>query len=160
MESGPITNIGSVSTSSPESNTENNTGRAVITVSTLADLGVTKTHEPEPATAGDTVEFTITVTNHGPSNAVAPVVVVDTLPLGFRYTSHIGPWDCDAPLPADPAASQVVTCTYEAAGVAAPLLASATADPIVMTVTIDPSVPPTELRCRLREPRCCVVADA
>lgn len=140
-----IVNVGSVSTASPESNLNNNTDDAVIDINALADLGVTKTHEPEPATAGTDVEFTVTVTNNGPSDAIAPVVVVDTLPPGFLYRSHSGPWDCNAPVPADPADSQIVTCTYDAGAGPLPLPASVTPDPIVMTVAIDLSASPTGL---------------
>ena len=69
-----------------------------------ADLSVTKTDSPDPATAGEQLTYTLTVANAGP-DAAGGVVVTDTLPVGVHYvTSSI-------PCTAAPAATgDVVTC--------------------------------------------------
>jgi uncharacterized repeat protein (TIGR01451 family) len=52
----------------------------------LADLQVVKTDDPDPVTAGDTLTYTLVVTNHGPSPA-AGVVLTDPLPAGVTFES-------------------------------------------------------------------------
>jgi uncharacterized repeat protein (TIGR01451 family) len=49
-----------------------------------ADLSITKTATPDPATAGNHLLYEVTVTNHGPDPAV-DVTVVDQLPSGVTY---------------------------------------------------------------------------
>jgi uncharacterized repeat protein (TIGR01451 family) len=51
-----------------------------------ADLRITKTASPSPATAGAPLFYSVTVTNDGPSPA-NNVVVVDTLPAGVTYVA-------------------------------------------------------------------------
>ncbi|MCL2788215.1 MAG: hypothetical protein FWD59_06940, partial [Micrococcales bacterium] len=75
----------------------------------LADLAITKSMSPSPATAGNTVTSTLTVVNNGPTSA-ANVVVNDTLPAGLvalTATSSAGadcsinagsPYTVDCPL--------------------------------------------------------------
>ncbi|MGQ0608035.1 MAG: nidogen-like domain-containing protein [Chloroflexota bacterium] len=46
-----------------------------------ADLSVTQTDEPDPVTAGNGVEYLVTVTNNGPDTATE-VTLVDTIPEG------------------------------------------------------------------------------
>jgi len=57
-----------------------------------ADLSIAKTHTspvaPASVNAGESVDYRLTVTNHGPSDSSGPIVVTDTLPLGFGY--HAG----------------------------------------------------------------------
>jgi uncharacterized repeat protein (TIGR01451 family) len=53
---------------------------------TAADLSITKAASPNPATVGNTLTYTITVTNNGPNNA-AGVIVSDTLPNGVTFVS-------------------------------------------------------------------------
>ena len=52
----------------------------------LADLQVIKSDDPDPVTAGDTLTYTVVVTNHGPSPA-SNVVMTDQLPPGVTFTS-------------------------------------------------------------------------
>jgi uncharacterized repeat protein (TIGR01451 family) len=69
----------SVSSDTFDIDTSNNTSTLDTTVDTKADLSVTKTDNPDPVTAGTTVEYTLAVHNAGPSDA-QNVVVSDTLP--------------------------------------------------------------------------------
>ena len=51
-----------------------------------ADLSITKTDSPDPVNVGDSLLYTITVTNNGPGNATG-VTVTDTLPSGITLVS-------------------------------------------------------------------------
>jgi len=53
---------------------------------TVADLAISQVASPSPATAGQNVTFTITVSNAGPS-AASSVTVTDTLPAGTTLVS-------------------------------------------------------------------------
>jgi len=54
-----------------------------------ADLSIAKAHTspvaPASVNAGESVDYRLTVTNHGPSDSSGPIVITDTLPLGFDY---------------------------------------------------------------------------
>jgi len=52
-----------------------------------ADLSLNKTVSPTAANPGDTVTFTVTLTNNGPDTATN-VEVTDQLPAGYTYVSH------------------------------------------------------------------------
>jgi len=56
-----------------------------------ADLSIAKAHTspvaPAAVDAGESVDYRLTVTNHGPSDSSGPIVIADTLPLGFGYAS-------------------------------------------------------------------------
>ncbi|WP_328997312.1 hypothetical protein OHA18_22925 [Kribbella sp. NBC_00709] len=64
----------------------NNSSTVTIPVETRADLSVTKTSDPSGVTPGSTFDYTILVTNAGPSTARA-VVVTDTVPAGLTISS-------------------------------------------------------------------------
>ncbi len=51
-----------------------------------ADLGLTKTKDPDPVLAGNDLTYTIVITNNGPSDATN-VQVTDTLPAGVTFGS-------------------------------------------------------------------------
>ena len=53
----------------------------------LADLSLTKEVDNLNPNVGDTVEFTINLTNSGDSNATG-VIVTDVVPAGYTYQSH------------------------------------------------------------------------
>ena len=135
-----LVNEASVSTGSPETDEDNNTDEAEIQVVADADLSVVKSHPIDPVVSGSQMTFLVEVHNEGPSDAIAPVQVIDTLPLGFLYVSNTGPWECDAPLPTDDATAQVVTCVYNDGTDDLPLVALGDAAALVLTVSIDPSV--------------------
>lgn len=94
-----------------------------IIVTTDGDLGIVKdvitgaegtvVPDPAPATAGETVWYRLQVTNHGPSDAVGPITVTDTLPLGVSVPAtltSVGPWTV-VPGPVDPVTGQTVVFT-------------------------------------------------
>jgi gliding motility-associated-like protein/uncharacterized repeat protein (TIGR01451 family) len=58
-----------------------------INIVPCSDLTITKTADHEEVAAGDTVIFTITVSNGGTSN-VTNVEVLENLPSGYTYVSH------------------------------------------------------------------------
>ncbi len=131
-----LTNEASVSSPTTDVDETNNTDDADVPVETLADLSVVKTHAPEPATAGEQVEVTLTVTNDGPSDAAAstddPLVLVDVLPNGLTYVSSTSTdgWTCDE------APAGAVTCTDTE-----PLPAGVT-EVVTLTLLVDPSAGP------------------
>ena len=58
-----------------------------------ADLRVTKSDSPDPATAGEQLFYTVSVHNEGPETALG-AVVVDTLPAGVSYVTNDLPGGC------------------------------------------------------------------
>jgi uncharacterized repeat protein (TIGR01451 family) len=104
-----------------------------------ADISVSQTDTPDPVTAGNLVNYALTIANHGP-DAASGVILTDTLPNGTTLVTVVGA-ECDT-------AGQVLTCvlgTIPAEGtvevsivVAAPTVTSPT------TVTNTASVAATE----------------
>jgi uncharacterized repeat protein (TIGR01451 family) len=62
---------------------------APITITARADLGITKTASPDPASVGDAVTYTLIVTNNGPDTSSGGTVT-DTLPANVTYVSDDG----------------------------------------------------------------------
>ncbi|MGQ4583607.1 DUF7507 domain-containing protein [Lysobacter sp. F60174L2] len=75
---GPLTNEASVSASSPDPDTGNNTASDTNAAEPTADLSITKTGSPDPALPGQPFGWTVTVDNLGPSDA--PATTSDTVP--------------------------------------------------------------------------------
>ncbi|MBI2567734.1 MAG: DUF11 domain-containing protein [Candidatus Schekmanbacteria bacterium] len=73
-------------TTPTESDTSDNDVTVTTTTGSSADLEVTVADAPDPVTAGEKLQYTITVTNNGPSR-IAGVTLVDTLPAGLSYDS-------------------------------------------------------------------------
>lgn len=63
-----------------------NSGAAYLFFPTSVDLGICKSADVRHALPGDTVVFTLTVTNNG-STAATGVTVTDSLPEGLTYSS-------------------------------------------------------------------------
>jgi uncharacterized repeat protein (TIGR01451 family) len=74
------------------------TATTTTTVGASADLSVTKTDAFDPTAGGINFNYTITVTNAGPSNA-ANASLSDTLPAGTTFVSLSSPagWSCTTP---------------------------------------------------------------
>ena len=85
---GNLDNVASVAAAETDPIAGDNTGSTSTPVATMADLAVTKA-AVGTFTPGTDGSYTITVTNHGPSDAQA-VVVTDVLPAGFTFASAIG----------------------------------------------------------------------
>lgn len=129
-----------VTTATPETDLTDNSSSVDVEIDTAADLAISKSHEEERVYAGDDVVFTIVVENLGPSTALGPVVVHDTLPAGFTYVAVDGPWSCVAA--AATPTGQEVTCTLLAPS---DLLAGLSAPPLLMTVAVASNVPASRL---------------
>ena len=82
---GAVSNTAAVY-STDETNQGNNTATAQTTITTSADLVITKSVAPAPTVPGQSLLYVLTVRNTGPSDA-REVVVTDTLPVGFTPTS-------------------------------------------------------------------------
>lgn len=100
-----LLNTATVSSSTPDDDPQNNTGQAVTTIQTQADLAVDKVDLSDPVEPGEGFIYQIYVTNHGPSDA-QNVVVEDTLGAGLTF-STASPGCAGSP------GSQTVTCTLD-----------------------------------------------
>ncbi len=81
-----ISNTASVTSTETDSNTANNTATEPTTVNANVDLAVTKVDDIDPITPGSTLQYTMVVTNNGPSQATG-VTLSDTLPAGLTFVS-------------------------------------------------------------------------
>ena len=73
-----MTNIAHVTATTYDPDLSNNTASDTIALAQQADLSVVKTADAATVTPGGTVTYTVTVTNHGPSDATG-VVLADTV---------------------------------------------------------------------------------
>lgn len=104
---GTITNTAEVAPPADvnDPDTSNNDSTINNTVDASADLSITKAHTGNFTAGADTNEFTIEVTNNGPSDA-SVFTMTDVLPAGMTYVSGTGNGvTCGN-------AGQTVTCTY------------------------------------------------
>ena len=81
-----ISNTASVSSTTADPTPANNSATSTTTVTTSADLGVTKADSPDPVTAGTDLTYTIGITNTGPSDAPG-VTLTDPIPAGTSFVS-------------------------------------------------------------------------
>ena len=129
---GTLVNTATVTAPSgtTDPNLANNSATASTPILALADVAVTKVG-PQKVIAGNTLAFTIEVTNNGPSVATS-VTVDDTTPPGLTFVSNTG--DCTTPFQCSlgtmaPNTSRTITSTFMVpAGYTTP-------DPIVNVVT-------------------------
>jgi uncharacterized repeat protein (TIGR01451 family) len=83
-----VTNQATIAGATFDPNVANNTSVAATRISRAAVLTVGKQGAPEPAAAGQTVTYTILITNGGPS-ALQAVTVYDLLPAGFSVVGSV-----------------------------------------------------------------------
>ena len=138
---GTLVNTASVTAPSGTTDPDlaNNSDSATTPILALADVAVTKVG-PQKVIAGNTLVFTIEVTNNGPS-AATNVTVDDMTPPGLTFVSNTG--DCTTGFQCAlgtmaPKTSRIITSTFMVpAGYTTP-------DPIVnevtaMSETVDPA---------------------
>ncbi len=134
---GVLANTASVAppaeTTDPDTNNNDATDPTDLTPS--ANLSITKSG-PANTTPGDTVAYTIVVTNAGPSTAT-DVVVTDATPAGLTFASNSG--DCATPFPCTfaaiaPSGSRTIIASYTVLPEAVSVANSAS----VMAATPDP----------------------
>ena len=83
---GTLSNTATVSSTTQDDNTGNNTATETVNVTTSADLSITKSG-PDNAVAGQGIEYTVTVNNAGPSDA-QHVTIDDSLPAGLSGATY------------------------------------------------------------------------
>jgi uncharacterized repeat protein (TIGR01451 family) len=83
---GTLSNTATVTSGGNDINTANNSATQTTTVNREVDLRVTKVDNPDPVVAGNSLVYSITVFNDGPSDA-SGVTVTDVLPAGVTFTS-------------------------------------------------------------------------
>ena len=106
------------------STTEDDDDTLATAPTARADLALTITDRPDPASVGGSLVYTLTVTNAGPSNA-SSLVVTDTLPAGVTYNSGTGTsWTCAS------ITGGRVRCTR-------PSLNAGASSPVALTLTVN-----------------------
>ena len=81
-----ITNTADVTAATLDPDLANNSSTVTTDVATEADVSVTKTAAAGPVLAGDTIAYTITVSNAGPSDAQT-VALTDLVPADTTFVS-------------------------------------------------------------------------
>jgi uncharacterized repeat protein (TIGR01451 family) len=118
-------------------NATNNTAAQTVTVTQQANLSITKSG-PGTVNAGQSIIYTVTITNAGPSSA-AGVSVADLTPTGLTFVSNSG--GCTTPYPCaigtmTNGQSVTITSTYATSSGAAGTTVTNSAT--VSAVTVDP----------------------
>ncbi len=108
----------------------NDSATASVQTTTLVDLAVTKSVAPATGFPGTALQYTIVVSNNGPSDA-ADVTMTDVLPATLRFTSLVAPggWSCTTPAPG---ANGAVTCSIAS-------MTAGSGATFTLNVTIDPA---------------------
>ena len=81
-----LTNTAFVTTTDSDLNVSNNSSTATTTVQRQADLTVAKNDSRDPAIAATNLNYALSVTNNGPSDATN-IALTDTLPPYVNFTS-------------------------------------------------------------------------
>jgi uncharacterized repeat protein (TIGR01451 family) len=122
-------NTATISSTTPDPASENNTAVADTTVISGPDLTITKTHSGNPQQGQTGFAYTINVSNVGNSATTDTVTVTDIVPAGLTAATITGTgWICSG--------GATPTCTRSDA------LAAGTSYPqIVLTVNVDSNAP-------------------
>jgi len=91
---GPLTNTATGTATQHDPNLGNNTGNAAVNGTATVDVAVQKTVDNAAPHTGDTITYTISAFNAGPSTATS-VVVTDLIPAGLALQSSaatLGTW--------------------------------------------------------------------
>ncbi len=92
---GVITNTAWITTAT-ETDPANNSDTQTTLITPLADLVIVKSAEPNPVNPGETLTYTLLVTNSGPYTATN-VIVTDTLQSGLMGRGFGAGWACSSP---------------------------------------------------------------
>ena len=128
---GTIVNTAAVAAPAGSSDPDpsNNTGSASTTINPKADLSITKTDGNVTDIAGTSIQYSIVVTNNGPST-IANAPVNDVIPAALSTVS----WTCTASASStcdNPTGSGNITATVDlVAGGTATFVVDATIDPV------------------------------
>lgn len=137
VASGTIVgNTASVTGTTHDPNTGNNTDDGEVPIKAEADLAVVKTNVAPAPNAGGPISWSIAATNNGPAVSLAPtgkpITITDTIPAGVGTVTAVLPTGWTAS-PAQPwAAGTAVTFSY----VGDPMLVGATAR-LTLSGTVD-----------------------
>ncbi len=124
---GVKTNTATVTTNEADTNPANDTATELTTVEGQANLSVTKSDSPDPATVGQNLAYTLIVTNAGPIAATG-VVLTDTLPGSVTFVSAV--------------ASQGA-CTHSLGTVTCNLGTISNGGTVTVTIVVTPTAPGT-----------------
>ena len=94
----PLSSQSTLTSDTPDPNPANNSASGSDQVQAAADLSVGVATSPNQVVAGQDVIYTTTLSNAGPSDAVAPVVTT-TIPVSATFVSLTWPngWNCTRP---------------------------------------------------------------
>src|SRR5205814_1978224 len=81
-----LSNTASVSSTTADPDTSNNSANEATTVATSADVSITKSDSPDPVTAGTDLSYTLTVTTAGPSLSLRDALPI-SVPAGTSFVS-------------------------------------------------------------------------
>ncbi len=95
LAEGTLTNTAWITTAT-ETSPADNVYTQTTWVTPLADLSIVKTAYPDPVNPGETLTYTLVVTNSGPYTATN-VIVTDTLPSGLTGRGYGAGWSCGLP---------------------------------------------------------------
>ena len=129
-----ITNTADVTAATTDPNLANNSADRHDSRATQADVSVTKTTAAGPVLAGDTITYTITVANAGPSDAQT-VALSDIVPANTTFVS-----DAQTSGPAFALTSPAAGGTGTISGTIGTLAAGASAS-FTVVVLVSPSTP-------------------
>ena len=87
---GFATNVATVLANGPDMNSSDNTAITSTEITSSSDLQVQGTDAPDPVQIGNSLTYTLTISNRGPS-AAAGVVMTSTLPASVTIDSVSGP---------------------------------------------------------------------
>ncbi len=123
-----VSNTATVGSDTPDPVPGNNSSTDVVAVPALVDLEVAKTHTSD-FVVGQSFDYTVTVTNNGPTDDPSAVTVTDVLPAGLTFVSGTGAgWICTA-------VGQTVTCNRLGQARSAP-------SSFTLTVEVGPAAAP------------------
>lgn len=127
-----LSNTATLTSATTDPNSADNSATATTTVSTSADMQITKVDTPDPVTAGSNLTYTIGLSNAGPSDAVG-ASFSDTLPANTTFVSLTAFADFNCTTPAV-GATGTISCTKPT-----PFLANSSGN-FTLVVNVDPAV--------------------